>query len=257
MKVHLAGELSLQNELAMYNIGIRYRLNSFYYIKKKWVGAKVMSMYKHTIIDSGLFTMMFGATSHIGITPESLDIYKEQYISFIKSIPYKNFTYVELDVQKKMSSEDAWEYRREFRKRLPDKLIMNVYHLEDGNPDKLIDFSDYISVGMLELKQELSVKERESIVSYIINKAQSKGKKVHILEMSGRKYMRMWRRADTCDSTNWIWYGRSNPYKEHLIKSFGMDYTAQQSIALGNETEFKLSVITSLKQYMKYGGNQG
>ena len=73
--------------------------------------------------------------------------------------------------------------------------ILNVYHLEDGNPDKLIDFSDYICVSVPELRFNVSRKELLRITRYISQKAVAKNKKVHLIGCTDLKMMKEMKNA--------------------------------------------------------------
>jgi hypothetical protein len=110
--------------------------------------------------------------------------------------------YVELDVQKKLGPKEAWEFRRELRARVRKGTIINVYHLEDGSPDALIDYSDYIAVSIPELRLNVSMKERERIVSYISRRALGKGKRVHLLGCTEKRHLVAFRNCTSCDSTS-------------------------------------------------------
>ena len=259
MKVYFAGGSQKDKVMNNYmtSVGVKYRLLSFYYILKDgWLGEEYFSTnFNHIIIDSGLFTMMFGSKKDEPMTAEQLTEYKDKYFNWIATIKAKNFTFVELDVQKVFSAELAWQYRKEMKQRLPDKEIMNVYHLEDGNPDKLIEFSSYISVGMPELKV-CAPKEIKRITTYIVNKAKQLNKKVHILGMSGKILMTKYKYATTCDSTNWTWYVRSTGYKKQLLNEYGIYNQELKSRALSSNEELRLGIVTSLNKYKKYAGNQ-
>ena len=258
MKVYFAGREKDQKTNDYFKkVGVKYRLLSFYYILKDgWLGEEYFSTsFNHIIVDSGLFTLMFGAKKDEKMTVEELEGYKEKYFNWIATIKATNFVFVELDVQKVYSSNLAWEYRIEMKRRLPDKEIMNVYHLEDTNPDKLIAFSQYIAVSIPELKIHKR-EELENITRYIVNNARRKNKKVHLLGMSGNNLMQKFRHATTCDSTNWTWYARSMSYKKQLLDEYGLKDQSQKSRSLTVQQEVELGIILSLKKYKKYAGNQ-
>ena len=103
-------------------------------------------------------------------------------MAFIKGNSFKNCSFVELDVQKKLSPEAAWHYRKKMKSLLPGVEIINTYHLEDGNPDKLIEYCEYIAVSIPELRLNVGNQERMRITNYIARKAKLKGKKVHLLD---------------------------------------------------------------------------
>lgn len=207
MKVHFAGEggSKFGPSYGLLKAGIKYRLQSFYDInvRNAKFDIEIVNMFRHTIIDSGLFTMMFGSESKKGISQEQILKWMGQYIKFINETPFENASFVECDVQKKLSSEYAWELRKEMKSKINKGTVINVYHLEDENPDKLIDFSDYIAISLPELRFNVSEKERFNITKYIANKAVLKNKKVHLLGCTEMRYLKEFSHCFSCDSTSW------------------------------------------------------
>ncbi|MDR2039211.1 MAG: hypothetical protein LBQ60_14915 [Bacteroidales bacterium] len=106
---------------------------------------------KHCIQDSGLFTLMFG--SQKGNKDAALmDKWFNALVEF--TLRYSSgATCVEVDCQKVLGVEKAWEYRQKMREMIPNRII-NVFHLEDGQKglDRLIEFSDYLAVSVPELR---------------------------------------------------------------------------------------------------------
>ena len=107
---------------------------------------------KHVIQDSGLFTLMFGARK--GKKDESLiNKWYDALIEFTLAhgMPV---TCVEVDCQKVLGVDKAWEFRERMRNDLPNNRIINVFHLEDGQKglDRLIEFSEYIAISVPELR---------------------------------------------------------------------------------------------------------
>lgn len=111
------------------------------------------SGFKHVIMDSGLFTMMFGADNHAPKTPEFMREWMHRICKFASQNKIKA-SIVECDCQKLISPEFAWELRQEMKTLLPNNEIINVFHLEDGEQGfkRLVDFSDYIAISVPELR---------------------------------------------------------------------------------------------------------
>jgi hypothetical protein len=220
MRVHFAGNDTNNINEILYNSGIRYRLNSYHYLKKsKKFDYKLLDQYNHSIVDSGLFTLMFGGDKSSQLTQEDFYDYMINYCKWINERDWKNTSFVECDVQKKLSSETAWEFRKEMKKIVNKGTIINVYHLEDENPDKLIDFSDYIAISIPELRFNLSDKERWNITKYIATKSTLKGKRVHLLGCTEKKYLEYFQFCFSCDSTSWTSPFRYGEIKTRLIKT--------------------------------------
>lgn len=103
-------------------------------------------------MDSGLFTLMFGADK--GKRDEAfLYTWMLKLVDFVKETGFKG-TCVEVDCQKILSPEMAWSFRKEMKRLLPNNRIINVFHLEDGKEglNRMIDFSDYIAISVPELR---------------------------------------------------------------------------------------------------------
>ena len=268
MKVHFAGHEDIRMSKPLKMAGVRYVLCSFYQIRnyknetaKKFID--VFNSYKHSIIDSGLFTLMFGAKKDTVLTEQFIMNWQRDYALFVKDNKYKH-TVVECDVQKKISSKFAWEMRRHFRSQLPNNQIINVYHLEDGNPDMLIDYSDFIAVSIPELRFNVSRKELLQITRYISSKASSKGKKVHLLGCTDLKMMKEFQYCYSCDSTSWFSGSRFNSFHSKVFPKYKkIDIN---SLKANKIEDFKNDSISNnvfyweaylkLQEYKKYAGSQ-
>ena len=145
IKVHFAGLENQDFAEVLHKIsGINYSLFTvFPYIAPK-LGIKPLKMKtctiestaylnkasKHSIMDSGLFTLMFGA--HAGKrTPKEIDIWYNSLIEFVLENNIKS-TCVEVDCQKVLGIEAAWSYREKMKLNLPNNRLINVFHKEDG-----------------------------------------------------------------------------------------------------------------------------
>lgn len=222
MKVFFAGSESDKVDQQIHAAGIRNRLNSFFYLKSKsWDKLKYLNLFDHLIIDSGLFTIMFGGAKDKEFTDDDMYAWFELYMNFINNNHFKNANFVELDVQRVKSSELAWDLRREMKKRVNKGTIINVYHLPDENPDKLIDYADFIAISHPELRKHVTEKERYELVKYISVKAALKGKRCHHLGMTEKKYMQDFSFSFSADSTSWLSALR---YGEVKTKSFNCKY---------------------------------
>jgi hypothetical protein len=220
MRVHFAGSDGNDVNKSLFEVGIKYRLNSYHYIKKqKAFDYKLLDQYNHSIVDSGLFSLMFGGDKDVKMTYDDFYTYMLQYSRWLNKNNWKNTSFVECDVQKKLGSESAWEFRREMKSIVNKGQIINVYHLEDENPDKLIKFSDYIAISLPELRFNCTDKERWNITKYIATKATLKGKRVHLLGCTEKKYLQYFQFCFSCDSTSWLSPLRYGDIKTHKYKT--------------------------------------
>jgi len=235
--------------------GVQYRLASYYYIEKKETNVSALADYRHVIIDSGLFSFMFGA----GSDGETFDVararvWMNQYVEWIRLGLLPGATFVEVDAQVLIGVDETWTLRHEFRELVgPDVDVMCVYHLPDGNPDRLIDFADYIAVGMPELRKALSPQERRRVVSYIATKAHRLGKRVHLLGTVETEYLRDFRFCTSCDTSCWlntVRYGKMI-VPEGPVVEYGKSLTGEDRY---RTLEVTARGLLSLAQ--KYAGDQ-
>lgn len=203
MKVHFANYSSFP--YAIDAAGVNYVLESYYHLRDYSRLPELISMMnskKHSILDSGLFTLMFGAEKDSNLDADFFRNYQEQYVEWILKNGYTG-TVVEIDCQKKAGPQIAWELRRKLRTQIPNK-ILNVFHMEDKNPDALIEFSDYIAISIPELKHMgFPRKEILNIVSYFSRKTNEKGKQVHLLGCTDNKIICNFKHLFSCDSISW------------------------------------------------------
>lgn len=208
LKVHFAGAEDIKlHQLIHDEADINYHLFTIYpFIRKKQRNDKeyikqIQSISRHTIMDSGLFTLMFGAEK--GKKSESfLNSWTEKIIEFIQETEYRG-TYVDVDCQKVLGVEKAWEYRERLRRAVPNNRQINVFHIEDGQSglDRLIEYSDYIAISVPELR---AIKKKEylyRLYNYIKNRKPSID--IHLLGFTEFKGIAKYKHATSCDSVSW------------------------------------------------------
>ena len=156
---------------------------------------------KHTIQDSGLFTLMFG--SKAGKHPANI-IYKwyDALVEFTLANG-RGATCVEVDCQKVLGVEQAWDLRYRLAKDIPNRII-NVFHLEDGQRglDRLIEYSDYIAISVPELRFAGKKEYVGRIARYI--KKKSPATDIHLLGCTEENMLRENVFCTSSDSTSWI-----------------------------------------------------
>jgi len=236
IKVHFAGAEVMNQFYAVEKLGINYSLyTAFPFLERKVLNSKksplmpchlkgndyeipkyVASKSKHCIQDSGLFTLMFG--SHKGQKDEKLmNAWYDGLVDFTLN-NNNNATCVEVDCQKILGIEKAWEYRERFKKDIPNRII-NVFHKEDGQKglDRLIEFSDYIAISVPELRflgQKNSVVQ---IANYIKNKKPNID--IHLLGCTELKFLKELSFCSSADSTTYIAGKRYGYIKGKHIKN--------------------------------------
>lgn len=152
---------------------------------------KFISGLEHGIIDSGLYTLLFGGASDIQYDAGMLRSYADALIDFYRELPVAEkdqCACIEVDCQKLAGPEFAWELRRHMRRRLPEHDIINVWHPDDGwaGLDRLIEFSDYLALSVVELRRSLPpakcLSAIKSLVEYI--RSQRSSLRIHLLGCS-------------------------------------------------------------------------
>lgn len=224
LKVHFAGlEQSLFAECAL-DAGVRYALFTvFGFICEKFglkrfpdIGVEVsdkitilkkqMSQFNHSIMDSGLFTLMFG--SEKGKRDKKfITSWLESICEFVLTNDIRS-TCVECDCQKVLGVEAAWEMRERMRMLLPDRKIINVFHHEDGRRglDRLIEFSDYIAISVPEMRIIYGTGEKykdatERLAHYV--KSKKPEIDIHLLGCTSLELLKRCKFCTSSDSTSW------------------------------------------------------
>ena len=157
---------------------------------------------KHSIQDSGLFSLMFGSKKG---TLNKNDIEK-WYNGLLQHTIESGFkgTCVEVDCQKLFGVELAWEYRKRLKKDLPNNRHINVFHIEDGQKglDRMIEFSNYIAISVPELRFLGKKDYIEKLANYIKNKKPEID--IHLLGCTEGKLLKKLNFCSSSDSTSWI-----------------------------------------------------
>lgn len=236
-------------------------------------GKKIYDNTNHCIMDSGLFTLMFG--SHKGNKDEKfIEQWYNELLNYVHTREYKG-TCVEVDCQKVLGVAKAWEFRKKMKKELPNNRQINVFHKEDGQKglDRMIEFSDYIAISVPELRFLGQKNYTERIANYIKNKKPNID--IHLLGCTELKLLKNLSFCSSSDSTSWnsgVRYGLitlRNGKKGHisLLKKEHYEPYLEDVIRLHKETEAKITsgmrsgilafqVNELINQYTHYAGNQ-
>lgn len=217
LKVHFAGSEQIDFSMIASKAGVKYFLFTCFPFISQQFGIKgfpitcktlfppkeIEKFSQHTIMDSGLFTLMFGA--HKGKRDKAfLNQWMDAMIQFVLDNNIKA-TCVECDCQKVLGVDEAWEFRRRFRDSISNPII-NVFHYEDGNVglDRLIEFTDYIAISVPELRIVKPKTYKEDVyrlACYIKNRKPDM--KIHLLGCTEVKMLERCNFCTTADSTSW------------------------------------------------------
>lgn len=286
IKVHFAGSEehghSVIDSLCL--AGVKYRLFSvFSYINGKRPGddfrdttgaaKRTDREFNHVILDSGLFTLMFGAGKGKRQTVETLTEWQDKTFQFIQQNGL-NCTLVEIDCQKVLGVEYAWHFRRRAREMLGNKQI-NVFHWEDGKDglDRLIDFSEYIAISVPEIRilhPKTFRQDVHRLAKYI--KIKKPKIDIHLLGCTDKKMLFDNRFCTSADSSSWTGVyryatidGRSaynikpevyNQYEARYMKFLGDKWFSLSPKAKRRLTWELFSAEYNKRIYEKYAGDQ-
>lgn len=287
IKVHFAG-CEVQNQfIAVHGLGIRYGLYTAYPFVERMVFGKgkapimpldwqkddpyhkipqyIIKEMRHTIQDSGLFTLMFGAKA--GKKDEAMiNKWYDNLVEFTLNCS-KGATCVEVDCQKVLGVEKAWEFRQRMAKDIPNRII-NVFHLEDGQYglDRLIEYSNYIAISVPELRFAGKKNYVYELAKYI--KRKKPNIDIHLLGCTELKLLHQCNFCTSADSTSYVGPKRFGFLKgKHitLIKSDKVkklvgvelyEQVHQYNKLDHNVNSLMLNIEILKKDYQKAAGNQ-
>lgn len=213
IKVHLATTEIISQGISAIAGGSNYNLGTAFpfvfemfkkgHVSKANIGIinKMASKSNHYILDSGLFTLMFGALK--GLKDEKyIEKWYECLTDFVLNENYTG-TMVEVDCQKVLGPEKAWEFREKMIQKVPNRVI-NVFHIEDGQKglDRLIEFSNYIAISVPELRFSGKKNHLNQIANYIKNKKPEID--IHLLGCTEKKKLKELNFCSSADSSSWI-----------------------------------------------------
>lgn len=232
IKVHFAGSEQIDFSMTAWKAGVKYFLfTCFPFINRQFgfkgypVTCKTLfppkeldKMGRHVIMDSGLFTLMFGACKGSEITEDLLKAWTQAIIDFVQENNIKA-SCVEVDCQKVLGTEQAWKFRQYMRDHMTNPII-NVFHLEDGQKglDRLIEFSEYIAVSVPELRIAMPGKYKDyahRIAFYIKNKKPEID--IHLLGCTEVSMLKQNSFCTSADSTSWMSVNRFGNIRGHHV----------------------------------------
>lgn len=182
--------------------------------------------YCRMIVDSGLFTMMFGAGKGQVYTLEDLKKYATAYLLYLQRRAFKGVC-VEMDVHKVLGLAALRELRAICETLWPVERMIFVWHIEEGIDGlrALVDRYPYIALSIPELRI-IAGKTDASLAAMVNNllaviRSEPKGQtvRVHLLGCTQLSLMRN-PYYDSVDSTAWeggVRWGRVPKYHKGKI----------------------------------------
>ena len=206
-----------------------------------------------TILDSGLFSLLFGAGKDLDINDKTLEAYAETYLQFVEESKHPGYI-VECDGQMILGVEKIWEFRKQFFEKWKGNEVIYVWHVTDGekNLDKMVERYNYIAVSVPECRivaKTMKVSLR-ALVTKALDRIYSKRDdiKVHLLGNTQPRLMEFIR-VESCDSTSWAypaWYKQPGYYSYDGFDLKKNDICTQQ------EVEKYLGETGCLDRWQKY-----
>ncbi|MCM1528338.1 MAG: hypothetical protein NC091_13990 [Bacteroides sp.] len=289
VKVHFAGTEQPDFVLCANAAGVKYYLFTVFPFICRKMGIKgftlihkthcfspdaIASFSTHSIMDSGLFTLMFGAEKGDRSEAFLLD-WMDALCDFVKTHSIKS-TCVEIDCQRILGVEQAWKFRERLREKLPNNRQINVFHLPDGRNglDRLIEFSDYIAISVPEWRMcrpKDFAKGVHRTACYIKNRKPEID--IHLLGCTDVKLLKNCRFCTSADSTSWLMSVRTNRIKKHHVSTLNRDFKRRfvemagcvlDTLKVEKRTERTIAYIThaiisaylSKKEYARAVGGQ-
>ena len=213
------------------------------------------------IMDSGLFTMMFGAGSNDTYNEKDLLEYTYKYLNSMDEINYNNYI-VEMDVHKVLGLDKLKKFRGIFEKEYDIDKTIYVWHIEEGKDgfDKLCKRYPYIAISVPELRKVLKGKERiDKFISHLIGRANkiNPNIKIHLLGCTQQGLMEQ-SGYYSCDSTSWLssgQYGTAHYFNINKIKTVKSNTKAWSEYAKKHRKDFDFNTISLNKDSNSYKGN--
>lgn len=287
IKVHFAGSEVMNQFLANEELGINYALyTAFPFVERmvfgkgkapimplKWmqnpaidIPTHICRACKHVIQDSGLFTLMFGSQKSATKDEALVTRWYDNLVQFTLDHG-QPVTCVEVDCQKVLGVEKAWEFRERMRRDLPNNRIINVFHLEDGMQglDRLIEFSEYIAISVPELRFSGKVNWVSKIAQHIKHRKPTID--IHLLGCTATNLLRENTFCTSCDSTTYVVPKRfgylggrhiRNITTQSIIEYFGQEIF-DKMLEYNNEQNTRTLLLSTeyyRKEYIKACGPQ-
>jgi hypothetical protein len=270
LRIHLAGLEKVGFITSCGLSGHKYGLMSYYHFSRNPPKERVAcielinSFGMEMIVDSGLFTMMFGSGKGQSYDLPFMIEYTKKYLEEVRSYGIKNMTVVECDVHKIIGMDAVFELRKVFA----DSGLQTIYvwHAEETIDGlmRLAESVDYMALSIPELRILFKGRSHryQSAVFDLLGRIKVNGRvpKIHLLGNTVEETMKA-RAAYSCDSTSWlagVRYGEGLVYRQHRIlkanirsKSFvGLKDVMREQKPEAFERIYAMSTSDTMKEYL-------
>lgn len=264
MKIYAAG--NSEHMEAVHAVGLRM-LCSYWYMKNNSSPPELSLMDETSIMDSGLFSLMFGAEKGtLPSTHEAYEEYTNQYLEAIDRWGYKGF-FVESDVHRLLGMESVFKLRELYRPF--GSRVIHVWHYPEGEDGlkRLAVAHDYIAISVPELRLLSGQKKGEKdlstnrVVPMLLNivrdacqQAGVKMPRVHLLGGTVKSLMET-TQAYSADSTSWL-YGVRMGKATIFNPTNGMVQVSSRSKAFYQFTDYVRDVYPHAIHWAESKGEQ-
>lgn len=213
MKIYLAGHDNFDNASITRAMRYPYRLASYHYCSKlpEHDRARLFDLLDdgaETIMDSGLFTFLFGAGKDQKRTVEDLRRYAAKYLADLRAWGWKG-EIVECDAQALIGVEATEALREEFFRPSEFRTIY-VWHTPDGidGLTRLAATAARIALSIPELRKKVGANCGPQVLALLRHVRTAGPASVHLLGCTSPAMMAF--PAETCDSSSWTYGYRYN-----------------------------------------------
>mgnify|MGYP001496408078 CR=1 FL=1 len=221
MKIYFAGADGVRFIRPLLTVGVKYALTSYEAWNNKGnnhsdlFNSLPYNEFESVIVDSGLFSYLWGKKAHIEYDKNFYYTYLDNYCKFIERSKFENMRYVELDVQEKLGVDFAWELRDKLVGRFDKNKIINVVHVVDGDPTNLIVYADYLAVSVTPTIKKYGKEYYYKYINFIYKKALTSNTKIHLFGVTRPDDVTLCYGATSCDSTSWLAQVKWGNFKGH------------------------------------------
>lgn len=220
IKVYFASAENPANQVGIRYGGVHYALfSAFPFVAKKMklkhahfmngatiaseeIPAVTVRNFKHTIMDSGIYTLAYGSSQNKLTDFAQWDAYFNHFMDLIDTLP-PSVTVAEFDCQDVLGNQAAWDVRNEMRKYCPDRDIINIWHPYEDGADGLYRLIEYTNYLGLPVRGFMSKGDNLTKVLREVHRRKP-GLRIHLFGGTSRKALTAGRQlAYSADSTAW------------------------------------------------------
>lgn len=215
MRLYLAGAEQPTYARIIAGVGRRFALITYYELAK--AGAqkieRLLKVFRdakiHVILDSGLFSYLFGQEAGNAWTEADLEAYCTRYLQWVNEVSFEG-ALVECDAQLLLGLPAVEKIRRELFKP-SGRDVIYVWHWPDGM-QKLRDMAnehEYIAIGIPSLKRHIAALKIPHLPRVLVKRLVYEARranprvKIHLLGTSALNLVDP-QHVFSCDSTSWL-----------------------------------------------------